>query len=162
MKAPTKRSSQEKEKEESSIEYLKIIAKEMTKMNSNINNMKDELKKEISDMKKEVKNEISDMKNEVKKEISSMKNELMGMKTEVAGLKELTRKQMDMNNINISLKQYQTAMVKKDKKKENEDLKKSESSAKPGPTANIFFEKLPNFSNQNQNSQSSQLNNSEK
>ena len=67
MNNPTIKNSQEKGKEELSLnDYLKIIAEQIILMNNNINSMKTELKGEISDMKTELK----------------------GMKTEIRCLKE--------------------------------------------------------------------------
>ena len=132
MKNPRRDGNQENDKEES-IDYLKIIAQQMTQMNANMTKMGTDIKE--------------------------MKAEMLNLKESVNSIKRANK--IDIKN--TPLKRYENIIKNREKNEnKNEDLKSSHSSSEVKPQANIFFNRISNIQLSGQNSQSNQSNVSEK
>ena len=132
MKNPRRDGNQENDKGES-LDYLKIIAQQMTQMNANMTKMGTDIKE--------------------------MKAEMLNLKESVNSIKIANK--IDIKN--TPLKRYENIIKNWEKNEnKNEDLKSSHSSSEVKPQANIFFNRISNIQLSGQNSQSNQSNVSEK
>ena len=132
MKNPRRDGNQENDKGEF-LDYLKIIAQQMTQMNANMTKMGTDIKE--------------------------MKAEMLNLKESVNSIKIANK--IDIKN--TPLKRYENIIKNWEKNEnKNEDLKSSHSSSEVKPQANIFFNRISNIQISGQNSQSNQSNVSEK
>ena len=153
MKNPRRDGNQENDKGES-LDYLKIIAQQMTQMNANMTKMGTDIK------------EMNANINKMGTEMTKMGTDIKEMKAEMLNLKESVNSIKIANKIDIKntpLKRYENIIKNWEKNEnKNEDLKSSHSSSEVKPQTNIFFNRMSNIQISGQNSQSNQSNVSEK